>query len=94
MSDFPNNVLLNEDLIREIQSYTNINSLLNTTKLQIASKKACFQWNLNEETTLLYHEDELFQSTIISKTTDSHRQISLIKYVNIVSSLLSFIFLK
>jgi hypothetical protein len=76
-------VLLNKDILFEIQSYTNINSLLNSSNLQSKNKILLFDWKLTSIATWRYYEDEEFQKKLLSIVCYPKKQIQLNEYVYI-----------
>ena len=73
-----NDILMNNaDILREIQSFTNINSLLNTCTLHLYNKRKCCQLKLTSAATEKYYEDKYFHTKIHSVVADFKRQITL-----------------
>lgn len=84
MSESIYKVLLDSNLLREIQSYININYLLNICSLLLSNKKLCIQLKLSSEATTKYNEDEEFKRRIHQVVSDPKRQIQLNKYVEYI----------
>lgn len=77
-----NKIIQNENILREIQSFTSINSLLLTTKLLLDIKRSCYHWILSREATLKYFSDDMFRQSLFSIVgSPPHRQIFPDEYV-------------
>jgi len=69
--------ILPVEIYRQIQSYTNINALLNSSKQFKRDKYEVYYWKLNKEYSLKYYNDMDFRGTINNLVYKTKYQLSL-----------------